>query len=76
MPNGLHLHTISTTYKALIEVFMKAGRLDYAEFVCSLPQIIIIVITERTTWNACAEVWWGAHIQYRSLMHTHTQVVT
>ena len=26
----------AATYKALIEVFMKAGRRDYAEIVCSL----------------------------------------
>ena len=26
----------AATYKALIEVFVKAGRLDYAEFVCGL----------------------------------------
>ena len=26
----------AATYKALIEVFMKAGRMDYAEFVCDL----------------------------------------
>ena len=28
----------AATYKALIEVFVKAGRLDYAELVCSILQ--------------------------------------